>query len=399
MGVGGGPPRAARLLLLGLATIVVIAAVAAIVLMRGDDGDPPVAAVDVAGCRGLLADAARECQTRAFLRLVEGRSDPRPAVAAIAAAARREGGALLTTCHGVMHTVGRTYAAEQGVTLARLRDYLPRSNDPGCSAGFAHGLVTGVAPSLDPRRPRDAAAVCAGAGTRYQRYSCVHGLGHAFMRIHGDRLAPALGLCRALGPRAAPDCAQGAYHDHWFAALGADGTSLPEAAETDPRRLCAAQPEEFVRPCWYRAFVENRPEGLVVDSPEHIDVLCEGLSGLQREACITGAAVIGPADPAEQLRLCAAFTVAAEATACIRGTKVQNLLGASTASFVRLLGGCERFNGAARGACYQWLGKTVAVLTDGAFEREGCPRLGPADARQLCLAGARTMEEALVTFS
>ena len=42
-------------------------------------------------------------------------------------------------------------------------------------------------------------------------------LGH----IHGDRLAPALGLCRALGPGAAPDCAQGAYHDHWFAALGA----------------------------------------------------------------------------------------------------------------------------------------------------------------------------------
>jgi hypothetical protein len=355
--------------------------------------------VSLGTCRGLLDDASRECLTRTFRDVVGDRDDPRQAVAAIETAVRAEGGFVLASCHGVMHTVGRTYALDRDLALSDLQDVLPRSNDPGCSAGFAHGLVTGVAPSLDLRRPRAAAAVCADAGTRYRRYSCVHGLGHAFMRIRGDRLAPALALCRELGPRAAPDCAQGAYHDHWFAALGADGASLPEAAETDPRRLCAAQPEEFVRPCWYRAFVENRPEGLVVDSPEHLDILCEGLAGLQREACITGAAVIGPADPAVQLQLCAAFALAAEATSCIRGTKVQNLLGASTVSFVRLLGGCERFNGAARGACYRWLGKTVAVLTDGSFEREGCPRLGAAEARQLCRAGARSMEEALVTFS
>ena len=46
-----------------------------------------------------------------------------------------------SNCHGVMHTVGRTYARDVGLTLATLMDYLPRS-DPGCSAGFAHGLVT-----------------------------------------------------------------------------------------------------------------------------------------------------------------------------------------------------------------------------------------------------------------
>src|SRR5262245_28644778 len=154
--------------------------------------------------------------------MVEGRDDPRPAVERIADSAWHEGGFLLSSCHGIMHTVGRTYAREQGVTLATLMDYLPRSNDPGCSAGFAHGLVTGVAPLLDPSRPRAAASVCAGAGTRYRRYSCIHGFGHAFMRIYGDRLRPALALCRALGPRSAPDCAQGAYHDYWFAVAGAD---------------------------------------------------------------------------------------------------------------------------------------------------------------------------------
>ena len=298
-----------------------------------------------------------------------------------------------------MHTVGRTYAREAGVTLANLKDYLPRSNDPGCSAGFAHGLVTGVGAQIDPRRPGEAAAVCTQAGTRYQRYSCVHGLGHAFMRIYDDRLAPALALCRSLGPRFAPDCAQGAYHDYWFAVVGADEASLPDGAVTDPRRLCGAQPTELVRPCWYRAFVDNRPEGIVVDSPEHLDVLCEGLDGLQREACVTGAAVIGPADPAVQLELCAGLNDPADAAGCIRGTKTQNLLGRPVSDFVRLIGRCELFAGATRAGCYRWLGKAIAVLTDGAFEQTGCPKLAEADARRNCRAGARTMEDALVTFS
>jgi hypothetical protein len=329
---------------------------------------------------------------------VAGEDDPRPAVVAIERAVRREGGFVLASCHGVMHTVGRTYALERQATLADLKDYLPRSNDPGCSAGFAHGLVTGAAPSIDPRRPREAAAVCDDAGTRYRRYSCVHGLGHAFMRIHGDRLAPALALCRALGPRAAPDCAQGAYHDYWFAVVGADDASLPAAAVTDPRELCASQPGAFVRPCWYRAFVDNRPAGIVVDSPEHLDVLCEALSGLQREACITAASVIGPADPEEQLAICSRLPAPGDAASCVRGTKVQNLLGAPSDAFVRLIGRCALFAGAPREACYRWLGKTITVVTDGAFARSGCPRLEAA-ARRACAAGARTSEDALVTFS
>jgi hypothetical protein len=78
---------------------------------------------------------------------------------------------------------------------------------------------------------------------------------------------------------------------------------------------------------------------------------------------------------------------------------VQNLLGASTAAYVRLVGRCELFVGATRIACYRWLGKAIAVLTDGAFGREGCPLLEPADARRFCLAGARELESALVTFS
>jgi hypothetical protein len=296
-----------------------------------------------------------------------------------------------------MHTVGRTYALEHELTLADLTDVLPRSNDPGCSAGFAHGLVTGVAPSIDIRRPQEAAEPCEDAGTRYQRYSCIHGLGHAFMRIYSDRLEPALALCGELG-EPAPDCAQGAYHDYWFAVVGADDAQLPGDAVTDPRELCGAQPPAFVRPCWYRAFVDNRPAGIVVDSPEHFEVLCEGLRGLQRRGCVTAVAVIGPADPAVQLDLCTQLRDAADAESCIRGTKVQNLLSEPPGALVSLIRGCSAFPAATAAACYRWLGKTIAVVTDGAFARTGCPQLAGVAARE-CRAGALTMEQALVTFS
>ena len=88
--------------------------------------------------------------------MVRGRDDPRPVVRSIAAQAWAEGGPLLSWCHGVMHTVGRRYAGDSGVRLATLMDALPKGNDPACTAGFAHGLVTAVAARRRPigARPR-----------------------------------------------------------------------------------------------------------------------------------------------------------------------------------------------------------------------------------------------------
>ena len=390
------------LLALGVAVAGAVA-LAVVGLSSGDGGqrepEPPPGAVDLRPCRAVIAaDRARDCIARQFSAVVAGRRDPRPAVERIAAAARRQGGFVLTNCHVVMHTVGRTYAEDAGLELATLMERLPRSNDPGCSAGFAHGLVTAVAPQFELTRPEEATALCGKAGTRYQRYSCVHGFGHAFMRLYGADLEPSLKLCRALGADSAPDCAQGAYHDYWFAVLGADETSLPDGAVTDPRRLCGDQPRDFVRGCWYRALLETRPEGLKVSAPGDLDAICDGLAGLQREACITGAAVIGPAAPAAQLRICARLRVASDARGCIRGTKVPNLLDRPIADHVRLIRRCGSFPRATRADCYRWLGKTLAVLTDGEFGRSGCARLAPP-ARGHCAAGARTIDEALVTFS
>ena len=390
-------------LALAVAFIAAAGALTAVLVFQPDDGEGDSAAVarvvNPEQCERLGGGDARACYASAFGAMVRAERDPRPVVETIADLAWSQGGYLLANCHGVMHTVGREYAKRAGVTLANLMDYLPQTNDPGCPAGFAHGLVTAVGPEIDTSRPQEAAAVCADAGTRYQRYSCIHGMGHAFMRLYSDQLRPALGLCRKLGAQAAPDCAQGAYHDYWFAVAGADDAELPEGAETDPRRLCGEQPAGFVRPCWYRAFVDNRPDGAPVESPEELDSLCDGLGGLQRSACVTAGSVIGPPDPAAQLLICAGLLRASDAESCVRGVKVQNLLDYPTSAHVDLISRCAVFVGAPRAACLRWLGKTLAVLTDGKFARRGCPRLRSASARRLCLEGARTMEEALVTFS
>jgi len=397
----GAVSRRSLLGFVAVATFLLAAAGVAGVLFIGDGrGDPPpqLRTLDLASCRDLQGEEARSCFAQRFLTVLDGRDDPRPGVQAISDLAWGEGGFLLTNCHVIMHTVGRRYARDAGVTLANLMEHLPLGNDPGCSAGFAHGLVTGVAPDLDPSHPAESASVCAEAGTRWQRYSCVHGFGHAFMRLYGDQLEPALELCVELGADTAPDCAQGAYHDYWLAVIGADGATLRDRPVTDPRRLCGAQPEAFVRPCWYRAFLETRPDGFQIEAPRDLEDLCDGLEGVQREGCITGAAVIGPPDPSAQLEICAALPVAADAASCVRGTKVQNLLKEPPESYVSLIEGCDRFSAIARRACYRWLGKAIAVVTDGRFERTGCPRLS-SDAARLCVEGARTIDEALVTFS
>jgi hypothetical protein len=393
--------RPVVLLVVALA-LVVVAATAAALALRGDDVGPTASAdgrpADPASCAGRESGEPRECYIDAFSAMLAGADDPRPVVQEIADLARASGGFLLPNCHGIMHTVARRYAAEHGVSLASLMDFLPRTNDPGCPAGFAHGLITAAGAGAGTGAANDAVSICSDAETRYQRYSCTHGFGHAFMRMHGGDLDAALEMCRSLGADEAPDCAQGAFMDYWFAVVGADDATIAGEPVTDPRELCTGQPPEFVRACWYRAFVDSRPEGFTVEAPADFEELCGGLDAVQRDACVTAASVIGPPDPNAQLALCSLLR-AADAESCVRGAKVQNLIGASTAEYLELARGCELFAGRTRPVCYGWLGKTISVVTDGRFAASGCPRLPTRAARRACTAGAAAMDEPLVTFS
>ena len=399
-----------RRVILGALVVAVLAGTTA--ACSGGDDEPeavpastgaetiPVDEESLESCGGLEdADEARDCYTQALSALFEGEDDPSSALEDVAVAAYSDPtGRLLGDCHGLMHAVGREFAAEHDVTLGSLMTYLPQSNEPGCTAGFAHGLVTGVAPQIDLSKPAEAAAVCEDTETRYQRYSCVHGFGHAFMRLVREDLDEALLLCAALGKASAPDCSQGSFHDYWFAVIGADDTEPPEDVVDNPRELCAAQEAQFVRPCWYRAFIDDRPDE-PVDGAEDIEALCTGLEGLQRQACITAASVVGPPDPSAQLSICSELE-GEDAVSCIRGAKVQNLITlAAPEDLVALIRQCDGFPGETKLACYRWLGKVLGVVTNGAFQEFGCRSLPDAPARRACTQGLRAMNGALETFS
>ena len=403
------------LLVAGLAAAVLIAGIVVGVLAVGggtdEVGSEPVASETTPGteatatgdlntCAGLVKDEGRACYSRELAAIVDGAGDPLAAVEGITAAAYADqSGFLLANCHGIMHTVAREYAIRTKLTLTNLMDSLPRTNDPGCSAGYAHGLVTAVAPEIEKAGPKVANQLCVKSETRYQRYSCTHGFGHAFMRLNNDSIQPSLQMCTQLGSGAAADCSQGVYHDYWFAVNGLDDTTKPKDAVTDPRELCGAQPQEFVRTCWYRAFVETREASGPVGTPEDVERLCGGLEGLQRAACVTGAIVIGPPDPRGQLAVCAALEADTDIAACIRGTKVQNLINYPDNLQLELIQDCGQFRGTMSETCYRWLGKTLGVLSDGKFRTTGCPQLSPAAARRACVAGVKSMEGPLVTFS
>jgi hypothetical protein len=338
----------------------------------------------------------RACYIRRLLTEIEKSHDPANELPRIDRRVRQVGGYVQSNCHMMMHVVGRMYARRHHVTLANLQRNLPRSNDPGCSAGFGMGLVMALGGEIGRLGPDGALQICRRAPTRFRSYTCIHSLGHAYMRLYHSQLPFALKACRALPANAAPDCAQGAYHDYWFSAVGRDGTKRQRGGALSARSLCGRQPHDFVRPCWFRYFLELPPKRLPANAAG-VRALCRGLAGIQRVGCISAASLITSTDPFTQMKICARLR-GADVVSCLYGLSVQNLSDASGARRVLLIERCGKLRPAARSACYEWLGTGLAVVTNGRFRDLGCPFIEPGG-RNPCLAGAKREDDALVTFS
>jgi hypothetical protein len=229
-----------------------------------------------------------------------------------------------------------------------------------------------------------AAAACARLPTRYREYTCVHGLGHALLRAYHGALGQAVAACRRLQSRFAPDCAQGVFHDYWISLRGADGTTRPSHAATSPRVICDGR-FTYVRPCWYRYFLED-PLGPPIRDAADMRHACRGLRAIERFGCISATTLVLSSDPFEQMRVCARLR-GADAGACVRGIADQALAGEPRLQ-LRLIRSCRTAD------CYAWLGRTLAVVTNGRFR---CAEL--VRGRHACDAGAARSRDALVTFS
>src|SRR6476620_9982754 len=232
-------------------------------------------------CSLLRKEVIWNCYVTRLFADVEKSKDPAHELPRIDKKVRAGGGYLMGNCHMMMHVVGRMYARAHHVTLANLQRYLPRSNDPGCSAGFGMGMVLTLGPQIGQLGPQGAIKLCMKAPTRYRSYTCVHTLGHAYMRLYHEQLPFAVQACRALPVLQAPDCAQGAYHDYWLSLAGRDATTKQKHGIRSARVLCSRAIPTFVRPCWYRYFLETPPKLLPTDAAG-VRSLCVGLVSRQR---------------------------------------------------------------------------------------------------------------------
>jgi hypothetical protein len=346
-------------------------------------------------CEQIHLEQAKEaCYVRLLLLDVDRSGDPANELPRIDRRARAAGTSLYGRCHLLMHQVGRRWALEHGLTLDGLQRVVPRSNDPGCSAGFGMGLVMALGPQIISSGGKSALKTCVTLPTRMRSFTCVHSLGHALMRGYHETLFLAVQACKRLGPSYAPDCAQGAFHDYWISLRGADDTTSPVHPVRSPRKLCA-QYGRFALACWYRYWIEQAP-GPVIQNDSDLLALCRGLAGRQREGCIAGASKAVYDTPVVQTQLCAKLD-AVDAVACVRGVANQAYAGELRRE-VGLIEECTRMPAGARAGCASWFGRTFNVVANGRFRSQGCPELAPP-LRGDCEAGARRWLEPLVTFA
>jgi len=209
------------------------------------------------------------------------------------------------------------------------------------------------------------------------------------MRGYHESLFLAVRACRKLGAAAAPDCAQGAFHDYWIALRGADESTVPMHAVQSPRRLCG-EPDyrAYAVQCWYRYWIEQVP-GPSVDSAAAVLKLCRGLTGGGRVGCIAGAEKAALDTPVGQARMCERMT-AADGLACLRGVANQAYAGQPRRERA-FLSVCRRMKAPA--GCAAWLGQTFNVLENGRFR---CPA-GALHAA--CVIGTHRWRQPLVTFA
>src|SRR5436305_14961635 len=83
-------------------------------------------------CEQIGLDQAKDaCYVRLLLQDIDRSGDPATELPKLDVRARATPTSLYGRCHLLMHTVGRLWAREHHLTLERLQNVEPRSNDPG----------------------------------------------------------------------------------------------------------------------------------------------------------------------------------------------------------------------------------------------------------------------------
>jgi len=236
-------------------------------------------------------EATKSCYAESYLGLLRRASGTDAGVARITRVSRQRPGPA--RCHVIMHTVGQRWARNRGLGLRDLAGALPRSRDDGCASGFAHGLITAMAPQIDVTDPQAAVRRgCARIRVTYERLHCVHGFGHAFSRIWNQQVRKAVAMCsRLAGAAEAYNCAHGALMDYWIA-RAAEKRRPARRGPGSIGRVCALGSPSLVQVCWFRATWDLHLDTPGIHTSGGSRKLCTGLEGPARRGCTAAVALL-----------------------------------------------------------------------------------------------------------
>lgn len=150
-------------------------------------------------------------------------------------------------CHPLVHVVGRTAAEKSANTLDAFS-----KGDPFCWSGYYHGVMEEIVARIGKDNLKaNLNKICKGIERRisFDRYNCVHGLGHGLMALTNNEIFQSLEMCGFLkGSLAQSWCETGVFMENVIA----DGKNH-KTKYLDPERPfypCTEVEEKYKTECY-----------------------------------------------------------------------------------------------------------------------------------------------------
>lgn len=161
-----------------------------------------------------------------------------------------ENGTVLTVCHPLTHTIGRTASASYKTAGEAFLH-----GDSYCWSGYFHGILEGIIDRIGAKNlPKELNNICADIPGRvtynFDYYNCVHGIGHGIMSENEDEVFLSLKMCDNLdGAWEKESCYSGVYMQNII-----DNTEVADSGN----KVKYLKPSEPLYPC---TAVEDRYKG------------------------------------------------------------------------------------------------------------------------------------------
>ncbi|HEU4966088.1 MAG TPA: hypothetical protein VFT53_01225 [Candidatus Saccharimonadales bacterium] len=171
-----------------------------------------------------------------------------------------------SNCHQLAHVIGRA-AAKKYVTLAETY----RHGDNFCWSGYYHGAVEAIAGEIGAANiVAQINTVCApfANASVFERYNCVHGMGHGLMAVEDDNLFTALSLCdRFNGQWNQESCYSGVFMENVMNEIN-PGQHAKYLKADDPLYPCTAVADKYKEQC----FLMQTSHALIVEKYDYAKV-------------------------------------------------------------------------------------------------------------------------------